>query len=108
MSHRRTWVLLIVAVCTVVVCFRQASAARDVPEVPMRRVCMVGVRVELSAETPAQGAATHGERRPTEIGDPCGPPAVQLGLPGARLGETDGVIGRPHDFPVSPDSHSLP
>jgi hypothetical protein len=103
MSQRTAWLALVLSVCTVVVCFGQASAARDVPEVRMRRVCVAGVRVDLSGEAEPQGTAAHGERRPTATGDPCGPQAAPLGIPGARLGETDGVIGRFHD-----SAHSRP
>jgi hypothetical protein len=81
MSRRRTWVLVVVSIWMAVVCCRQVSAARDVPEVRMRRVCIAGVRVELSSETPERGAASPDERRPQEIDEPCGFSVVPLSLP---------------------------
>jgi hypothetical protein len=81
MSLRRAWSLVVVSVGMALVCFRQASAAAEVPEVPMRRVCMAGVRVELSNEAPGQGATSREERRPSEIGEPCALPWDQRPFP---------------------------
>jgi len=77
MSHRIAWVLLVVAACTAAVCPGPASAAREVPEVRTRRVCVVGVRVDL-----VEDPKIPGETRPHEVDDPCGPQTVPLGIPG--------------------------
>jgi hypothetical protein len=83
MSNRKTWLMLVMGAATVVVCFRQAYAVPDVAEVRLQRVCVLGMRIELPAE-PAGGRASF-EKEPLAVDDPCGLPAVPLGLPGERL-----------------------
>jgi hypothetical protein len=77
MSRRRTWLMLVLAACAVVVCCRQAYAVREVQEAPVRRVCVIGMRVDLVEEPAAPG-----HTRPLEVDGPCGMPTVPLGLPG--------------------------
>jgi hypothetical protein len=84
MTRITGWVALLAGACAVVAGYRQASAASAVPEARLQRVCVAGVRIELPDEHGGPPPPSM-ETDPRALEDPCGLPAVPLGVPGERL-----------------------